>query len=391
MGLIKAVTSTAKSILSEIWEDYIYCDSLDNNTLMKKGVHRSSGGENGKAGGNVITDGSRIAVNAGQFMIIVENGRIVDFTAEEGGYLYNTGTEPSLFCGDLKEGFRNTVKTMKERFEFGGQPANDQRVYFINTKEILDNKFGFGNIPFRDNEFNMSIMLQGFGSYSFQIEDPILFYKSISANVADTYPKDILTSQMRTELQGALLPVFGELSEKGLHYDQLPQKSLDILDLLRDQLTEGWKTTRGIELSVLTFRSIMPDDESVDKIREMQESRVYAGDHNMLGARLGAAQANAMESASENPNGAMMAAAGVQMVAQNTGINANTLLNSEEKKTSTSASSKWTCKCGYVSEFPFCPMCGCPKPKPGVCAKCGFDFSIFDKTPPFCPHCGSKN
>lgn len=102
MGLIKAVTSTVTSTIAEMWEDYIYCDSMSNDILIQKGIARKAGG-NEKAGGNVITDGSRIAVNAGQFMIIVENGKIIDFTAEEGGYIYDTKTEPSLFCGSFKD------------------------------------------------------------------------------------------------------------------------------------------------------------------------------------------------------------------------------------------------------------------------------------------------
>lgn len=386
MGLIKAVTSTVTSTIAEMWEDYIYCDSMSNDILIQKGIARKAGG-NEKAGGNVITDGSRIAVNAGQFMIIVENGKIIDFTAEEGGYIYDTKTEPSLFCGSFKDGLKEAVNTIKERFKFGGQPANDQRVYYINTKEILDNKFGFGNIPFRDNEFNISIMLQGFGVYSFRIINPLIFYRNIGANVADSYSKGLLAGQMRTELQGALMPVLGTISQNGMRYDSLPQESQRILQELKSQLNEEWNVGRGIEMTVITFQSIAPDDESRDKIREFQESRVYAADHNMLGARIGAAQANAMEDAAKNPGGAVGAVAGVGMISNNMGVNAGELLKQPSKP---QPQEKWTCECGNINEYPFCPMCGRPKPEknPYVCEHCGTDWSFMEKQPKFCPSCG---
>ena len=230
-------------------------------------------------------------------------------------------------------------------------------------------------------------MLQGFGVYSFRIINPLIFYRNIGANVADSYSKGLLAGQMRTELQGALMPVLGTISQNGMRYDSLPQESQRILQELKSQLNEEWNVGRGIEMTVITFQSIAPDDESRDKIREFQESRVYAADHNMLGARIGAAQANAMEDAAKNPGGAVGAVAGVGMISNNMGVNAGELLKQPSKP---QPQEKWTCECGNINEYPFCPMCGRPRPEknPYVCEHCGTDWSFMEKQPKFCPSCG---
>ena len=209
MGLIKALTGSAISHIADMWEDYIYCDAMDGNTLVQKGHPRKNPGAGNKGSDNVITQGSRIAVNAGQTMIVVENGLIIDITAEQGGYEYKSTTYPSIFCGSFGDALKISYNQMRERFTFGGQPTNDQRVYFINTKEIPNNKFGFGNVPYRDSEFDLTIMLQGFGMYSYEITDPITFYTNVCGNVTENYMKSSIERQLKAEIQSALLPVMG--------------------------------------------------------------------------------------------------------------------------------------------------------------------------------------
>jgi len=305
MGLIKAFTGTVISYLNDLWEDYIYCDALDENTLMKKGHARKNPGAGANANDNVITDGSRIAVNAGQMMLVVENGKILDFTAEPGAYEYKTGTEPSCFCGDFDETIRVSFENMRHRFAFGGIAGNDQRVYFINTKEIMNNRFGFGNVPYRDSEFDITIMLRGFGVYSYKITDPVLFYTNVCGNVKEQFAKISIEPQLKAEIQNVLLPVFGTISKAGIRYDGISLHTDTIVELLQEELREKWKEERGIEVKTMAFSNILPDEASVDKIRELQESRAYSGNKAMLGARVGAAQANAIESAAENPSGAV--------------------------------------------------------------------------------------
>ena len=199
MGLIKAAFSSIGTVLADQWKEYIYCDALDGDTLMAKGeVRINKGSSNTKRSDNIITNGSKIAVNEGQCMLIVENGKIVDFTTEAGAYTYDTGTEPSLFDSGFS-GLKESFAKVGKRFTFGGQPENDQRVYFINTKEIMNNKIGIGDVPFRDSEFNFTIKIQGYGTYSYRITNPVMFYTNVCANVADVYKKISIDEQLKTD------------------------------------------------------------------------------------------------------------------------------------------------------------------------------------------------
>lgn len=389
MGLIKAFTSSAMSYIGDMWEDYIYCDSLDGNTLVQKGKARKSAGADKNASDNVITDGSRIAVNAGQLLIVVENGRIIDFTAEQGGYEYKSGAMPTMFCGDFGDALKTSFNEIAVRFAFGGQPTNDQRVYFINTKEIPNNKFGFGNVPYRDSEFNMTILLQGFGVFSYEITDPIVFYTNVCGNVSDKYLKSSIEPQLKAELQNAILPVLGELAESEVHYDRLSGQADKITSLLKNALTEQWKEERGIEIKNIAFSNILPDDDSVEKIRQLQESRAYSGNKSMLGARVGAAQASAMESAAENSAGAVTGFMGMGMAQNGGGVNVNELLREEPTQPSANGNT-WTCSCGMVNTMQFCPKCGSKKPEKIFCPNCGYEIPMQFAEMKFCPNCGKE-
>ena len=391
MGLIKALSDSVFSYIGDMWEDYIYCDSLSNDVLVEKGHKRSSGGAGTRDSDNVITDGSCIAVNAGQMLIVVENGQVVDFTAEQGGYQYLRGTEPSMFCGSLGGSLAISIEQIKKRLRFGGIPANDQRVYFVNIKEILDNRFGFGNIPYRDSEFNLTILLQGFGVYSFRLSNPMMFYENVCGNVSEQYGKATLAAQLRAELQNELLPVFGELANRGVHYDRLPQHTEDILEILKENLTRKWREERGIEIMTVSFSALIPDDESMDKIRDLQESRIYSGNRAMLGARVGAASANDMESAAEYPSGAVNGFMGMGMARSAANVDVAELMREPPVQQSVqNAADAWTCSCGMTNHMGFCPKCGSKKPDPKKCSSCGFVFPQELAEMMFCPKCGNK-
>lgn len=393
MGLIKAFTGSAFSYIGDMWEDYIYCDALSNDTLIQKGHAKKSPGAAGNADDNVITQFSKIAVNAGQMLIIVEDGKIVDFTAEQGGYEYNFDTEPSAFCGSFGEGLKQSFEQMRNRFAYGGRAGKDQRAYFVNTKEILNNRFGFGNVPYRDSEFDLSITLQGFGTYVFKIVDPIAFYTNISGNIEEKYTKDILESQMKAELQDAILPALGDMSKAGIKYDELPSNTKGLTDLLRENIRFQWKEVRGIDIVSVTLSSIMPDEESIDKIREFQESRVYSENKAMLGARVGAAQANAMESAAENSAGAVHGFMGMNMAQSAGGVNVAELMKDSEPKTASEQPNQddtWICECGMTNTMRFCPKCGKPRPEKRKCPKCSFTFPEELNGMKFCPNCGNN-
>ena len=436
MGLIKAIIGSAIGTIADEWLEYIYCDSMPGDVLMKKGQARV-GAYSGNTGGdsNIISDGSKIAINEGQCMLIVENGRIVDFSSEPGGYIYNTGTEPSMF-DNSEYGLRDSFQKMGKRFMSGGQAMNDQRVYFINKKEIMDNRIGAGKIPFRDGEFNLTLMLKAFGTYSFRIVDPIVFYTNVCANVSDEFLKESIEKQLRAELQSALLPVLGSLAAQRIRYDEIPLKTDEIVKGLNAQLGDAWRAKRGLAIDTLVINNVVPDDSSIQKIRELQESSIYANQTSMLGARIGAAQANAMQDAANNSNGAMTGFMGMNMAMGGGGINANALLQPQQGysnqqqmqdaptqqpvqqtvvigqsmepnywtcscgaknallycqecgKKKPDMPKPWKCECGQENTKKFCGACGRPKPKRYICDKCGYELDPAAKPPKFCPQCG---
>lgn len=384
MGLIKAALSAINTTLADEWKEYIYCDTLDGDTLMAKGEVRVTAGSNTKRSDNIISDGSKIAVNEGQFMLIVENGKVVDFTSEAGAYTYKTDTEPSLFDTGFA-GVAEAFAKVGKRFTYGGMPENDQRVYFINTKEIMNNKVGIGDVPFRDSEFNFSMKIQGYGNYSYKITNPVMFYTNVCANVKDRFKKISIDEQLKTEVQSALQPALGRIALKGIAYDQLPLYTKDIAAEVNNELTAEWNELRGISIVSVAFSSIKPDEESAAKIAQMQESRVYTN-ASMLGARLGTAQAQAMQDAAKNNSGAVNAFMGMGMVNSAAGNQVQNLMNMGEaqKAENKPVEDSWKCSCGHENTGKFCSECGKAKPEKNewICS-CGKV-----NTGNFCSECG---
>ena len=146
MGLIKAGIGALGGTLADQWKEFFYCESMPKEVLVTKGQKRVSGrSSNTKGNDNIISNGSGIAVADGQCMIIVEQGKVVEVCAEPGEFTYDTSTEPSIFTGSLSESIMETFKTVGKRFTYGGDTGKDQRVYYFNTKELIDNKFGTPN------------------------------------------------------------------------------------------------------------------------------------------------------------------------------------------------------------------------------------------------------
>ena len=419
MGLIRAFRGAVSTTLADQWKEYIYCDALSQEILVAKG--RTKAGffsSNRKRSENIISDGSKIAVNEGQAMLIVENGRVLDVCTEPGGFVFESGTEPSLFC-EGSEGVRATFQTMAERFGYGGQPANDQRVYYVNLKEIMDNKVGIGDVPFRDSEFGFTIKLKGYGTYTFRIADPLLFFTNVCANVKDTFPKLAISEQLRTEVQQAMQPALGRVAMRGIPYDQITLYMKDIVTELNTELCGQWMKLRGMEMTSMSLASLRPDEESAKKINQFQESRVYTN-AGMMGARLGTAQANAMETAAGNTAGAFSGYVGMGMAQQAGGMNPSELYRMGQMQQNAQGQQPqgmaqpsgqppqsaaqnaqgqkpqegWTCSaCGTLNRGKFCMECGAKKPSGAPlyqCDKCGWQPEDPMHPPKFCPECGDR-
>ena len=426
MGLIKAAFSSVGGALADQWKEYFYCDAIPADILAVKGQKRTSFRSGNNGSDNIISNGSVIAVNEGQCMMIVEQGKIVDLCAEPGEYTYDVSTEPSLFTGDLGAGIKAVFDSVGKRFTFGGEPPKDQRIYFFNTKEIFGNKYGtpapisITALVDRSVTRTLTIGIRCFGEYSFRICNPMLFYTNVCSNVEHAFSRTELEGQMRTELLSALSPAFGKIAQQGIVYSDLTMHTLEIGDTLNEVLTNKWRDLRGIEIVSFGVSSIRPDEESEKKIREMQESLFYS-DPTLAGARSVSAQASAMETAAGNTAGAATAFMGVGMVGgMGAASNAANLFAMGQQQAAAAptpstgwacscghsgnvgkfcsecgsprpAADGWTCSCGSVNKGKFCPECGAKKPA-GIpqykCDKCGWEPEKGEKPPRFCPECG---
>ena len=328
MGLIHAIAGAAGGVLADSWRDFFYCDSLDENTLAVKGQKRTSDkgrSSNIRGESNIISDGSIIAVNDGQCMIIVESGEIVDVCAEPGQFVYDRSTEPSLFYGDLEAGIRASLERIGQRFTFGGDTGKDQRIYFFNTKEIYGNKYGTSSpIPFRIVDANLGLDMDTKvrlnGEYSYKLTNPLLFYKNVCGNVEEPYTRDRLDSQMKSELLTALQPALARVSEMGIRYSAITAHTKELASLLNDELSEDWSEKRGISVVTFGINSITLPEEIEQKIADRQMAQTMV-DPNQAAAVMANASADAMRDAANNTAGAMTGFMGMGM-AQGMGGNA---------------------------------------------------------------------
>ena len=398
MGLLKAALGAAGSALGDQWKEYFYCDAIPETVLAVKGRKRVSGrSSNTRGSDNLITNGSLIAVADGQCMMIVEQGKVVEFTAEPGEFTYDTSTEPTVFAGDLGSSILETFKTVGKRFTFGGDTAKDQRVYYFNLKELVGNKYGTPSpVPFRVVDSNIGldvdISIRCFGEYSYRISDPLLFYTNVCGNFADSFDRAQLDGQLKTELLTALQPAFARISEMGIRYSALPGHTLELADALNEVLSKKWRDLRGIEIVSFGVSSVKASEEDEAMIKEMQRNAAFRNP-GMAAAHLVGAQAAAMQNAAKNTGGAAMAFMGMNMAQQAGGFNTQSLFEMSQSQQQAAAPApapapapgSWKCACGSVATGKFCPECGAKKPEAGWKCACG----AVNKGK-FCSECGAK-
>ena len=427
MGLIKAALNSAKGILADQWKEYFYCDSMNADVLMAKGSKRTGSRSSNKGSDNIITNGSVIVVNEGQCAMIVDQGKIVEFTAEPGEFTWDASSEGTIFQGDLYDGLKESWENFKRRFTFGGDTAKDQRVYYFNLKEITGNKYGTpAPVPFRVVDTNIGldvdISVRCNGQYSYKISDPMLFYKNVCANVSGSFTRESIDGQLKSEFLTALQPAFARISAMGIRYSALPGHTLELADAMNACLSNKWSELRGISVVSVGVNSITASKEDEDMIKELQKSAVFRNT-NMAAAHLVQAQAEAMKNAASNSGGAMAGFMGMNMAQQAGGFNASQLFQMGQQQTAQAAPAPtadgwkcgcgavntgkfcaecgtpkpaqngWTCSCGHVNKGRFCSECGAKKPAAAPlyrCDKCGWEPEDPKNPPRFCPECGDK-
>lgn len=441
MGLIKAAKDALGGLMADQWREYFYCTSLNSDMLMKKGEKQVTRGRNSNTRGNdnIISNGSVISVNVGQCMLIVDQGKIAELCAEPGEFLYDASTEPSLLYGNLGENVKSSFAQLGKRFTFGGNTAKDQRVYYINTKEIMNNLYGTPNpIPFhfvaQNTGFELETTVKCNGQYTFQIIDPVLFYANVAGNVEEDYNKnDTLLGVMKAELLTKLPMALSQIAGEGVLPYQVPQHMEEVVDFLKEGLSKQWTELRGIQVVSMTMAAPIVPQEDLDKINKWNDTAVLTN-ANMAAARQTEAYTRALENMGNGAedanasavNGAMgMMGMAMMQNMMNGGMGmsqpgqggqlppmkpAGTVAEGavlgwtcscgkadnrgkfcEECGLPKPALDGWVCVCGHVNQGKFCRECGRKRPEGAPlyrCDKCGWEPQDPANPPKFCPECG---
>ena len=378
MGLIKAVTSSVSSGFGDQFKEFIDCPAVANNVIIQRGqVNHGDGNKNPSEG--IITKGSQIVVPEGMAMMIVDNGAIADFSAEPGIYTYEQSSEPTVFDGGFFKGIKDTIKTIGRRITYGGQPAHDQRVYYVNTKVMMGNKFGSPQPKKITDEKYGTLEVTFFGEYAVRVIDPAL----LVAEVIGTNPKDTITydevvgSQLKAKfVEKVTVAISNVMRNKKVSFGDMGLYGSDISDEMNKCLDDSWKKQYGLEITDVAMGDINLTDESMKRVSRIDDAKIFS-DPSMQSGLMASASAQAMENAAANEGGSMMGFMGMGMANQAgaTMINAvNQNMQAQNAQpmqpgapvagavqtnnTNTDQSPKFCSNCGAKLTGKFCSNCG---------------------------------
>ena len=426
MGIIRAAAQAVGGSLADQWLEVYEPDDMGDQTVFTSGV-KIRKGQNTKGTDQTVSNGSIIHVYDNQMMLLVDGGKVVDYTAEPGYYKVDNSSLPSLFNGQLKE----SVKETFSRIKFGGATPTLQKVFYINLQEIKGIKFGTRNpVNYFDSFYNAELFLRAHGTYSIRITDPLLFYKEVIPRNADYVEISDVNEQYMAEFLEALQASINQMSADGIRISYVPSKGRELSKYMADTLDDDWNNMRGMEIQAVGIASISYDEES-QKMIQMRNQGAMLSDPTVREGYVQGAMARGLEAAGSNANGSMagfmgmgvgMQAAGGMMgnasqvnlaqmqmqqqaaqnaqaqAAANTGTQqaapqggwtcecgaVNTGKFCSECGKSKPEDSTWTCECGAVNTGKFCSECGKPKPAGKWVCKCGAE-----NTGRFCSECGS--
>ena len=391
MGLISAAVSSVSGVLSDSWKEVIEPDDMSDSTLLVKGVAVKKG-SNKKGTDNYVSNGSVIHVYPNTLMLLMDGGKIVYYSAQEGYYEVNNSSAPSIFNGELKDSGKETCK----RFQFGGVPSQKQYVYYINTAEIKGIKFGTRNpVNYFDNFYNAELFLRAHGSYSIKITDPIKFFTEFAPKGTDRIEIKDLSEQLFNEFMDALQSAINQMSVDGVRISAITSKSRELSKYMADVLDADWNDLRGIEVCSVGLASISYDDESKALIN-MRNKGAMMSDPTIREGFVQSSVAQGMQAAGSNTSGAanafmgmgmgMNAAGGFMSAASQT--NAAQMAQqqaAQQAAQQNQADNGWKCSCGTVNTGNFCSGCGSKKPEnTSWTCSCGTT-----NTGRFCSNCGS--
>ena len=402
MGLIKAAAQAVGGAFADQWLEVFEADNMGDQTVFASGV-RIRKGQNKKGTDNTVSNGSLIHVYDNQFMMLVDGGRIVDYTAEPGYYKVDNSSLPSLFNGQ----FGDSLKDAFDRIRFGGETPKAQKVFFINLQEIKGIKFGTRQpINYFDSFYNAELFLRAHGSYSIKVVNPLQFYAQAIPRNRDRVEITDINEQYMSEFLEALQSAINQMSADGIRISFVTSKARELGQYMSRVLDEEWNKERGMEIQAVGLASISYDEES-QKLINMRNQGAMLSDAAVREGYVQGAVARGMEAAGSNANGAMagfmgmgmgMNAAGNMMASssatnlaqmqmqQNNGAYAAGAVQTPQNgaKTQQQAGS-WRCACGQESGGKVCSNCGKPAPQAEWRCSCG-QVNMGN----FCSNCGKK-
>ncbi|MBQ8341773.1 MAG: SPFH domain-containing protein [Clostridia bacterium] len=409
MGIIKAIFQSMGGGFADSWQEVLEADRMSEGVVFTKGVKvRPSDKRNNNKKGteDTISNGSIIHVYDNQCMLLVDGGKVVDFTAEPGYYKVDNSAMPSLFAGQ----FGASLKESFSRVKYGGVPSTSQKAFFINLQEIKGIKFGTRTpVNYFDNFYNAELFLRAFGTYSIKITDPLKFYAEAIPRDAERVEITDINEQYLSEFLEAFQAAINKMSADGIRLSHVPSKSRELSQYMATELDDNFKSLRGFEILSVGIASVSYDEES-KKLINMRNQGAMLGDPTVREGYVQGAMARGFEAAGSNQSGGANTFVGLGM-----GMNAmggfgafsetnRTQMQQQQQREATPSAGGWTCpECGNQSTGKFCNECGQKKPEAAggwTCPNCGmkntgkFCNECGQKKPDgdwFCPECGTKN
>ena len=397
MGIIRAAAQAIGGSLADQWLEVYEPDDMGDKTVFTSGVLIRKG-QNRKGTENTVSNGSIIHVYDNQFMMLVDGGKVVDYTAEPGYYKVDNSSLPSLFNGQFKDSLNETFS----RIKYGGQTPTMQKVFYINLQEIKGIKFGTRNpINYFDNFYNAELFLRAHGTYSIKITNPLQFYAEVVPRNKEHVEIDEINEQYLSEFLEALQSSINQMSADGTRISYVSSKARELGKYMSTTLDEEWNQTRGMEIQAVGIASVSYDEQSQKLINMRNEGAMLGGDASVLRGMAVKNLTEGVRDAGSNAGGAMAGFMGVGMGMQqfNTsmeGLNQMTAgmagtaqaapqQTAAQPQQSVPAGNQRTCECGTVNTGKFCSECGKPAPAPvrSWTCECGTV-----NTGKFCSECG---
>lgn len=414
MGIIKAIGQAIGGGFADQWLEVIEPNDMGEHTVFTNGVMTRKG-QNTKGTSETVSNGSVIHVYDNQFMMLVDGGKVVDYTAEPGYYKVDNSSLPSLFNGEFKE----TLGEAFSRIKFGGPTPTAQKVFFINLQEIKGIKFGTRNpINYFDSFYNAELFLRAHGTYSIKVVNPLQFYAEVIPRNKDKVDIDEINDQYLSEFLEALQASINQMSADGTRISYVSSKARELGKYMASTLDEEWNRMRGMEIQAVGIASVSYDEESQKLINMRNEGAMLGSDPNVLRGMAVKNLTEGVKNAGSNAAGAMTGFMGVGMGMQQfntsmeginqmtSGMNAGAAGNAgagaagmagtanpmtgvaggaagTAPSTGAAAGTAWTCECGETNSGKFCSNCGKPAPVREWTCTCGTV-----NTGKFCSECG---